>query len=65
MTLAKSLAFTLLPADCSSSAPRLVPLALLLLAGRCEAAGTICDNSVPCFSGCPTGVYGTSLCDGN
>ena len=64
MTLANSLALTLLAAVCSSSAPRLVPLALLLLAGRCEAAGTICNNSVPCSSGCPTSVYGTSLCDG-
>jgi len=60
MTLAN---LTLLAAVCSSSA-RLVPLALLLLADRCEAYGTICDNSVSCSSGCPTGVYGTSLCDG-
>jgi len=63
MTLANSLVLTLLAAVCSSSA-RLVPLALLLLADRCEAYGTICDNSVSCSSGCPTGVYGTSLCDG-
>jgi len=60
MTLAN---LTLLAAVCSSSA-RLVPLALLLLADCCEAYGTICDNSVSCSSGCPTGVYGTSLCDG-
>ena len=38
MALANSLALTLLAAVCSSSAPRLVPLALLLLANRCEAA---------------------------
>jgi len=63
-TLANSLVLTLLAAVCSSSAPRLVPLALILLADRCEAAGTVCDNSVPCSSGCPTFVYGTSLCDG-
>ena len=64
MTLASSLALKLLAAVCSSSAPRLVPLALLLLANRCEAAGTICNNSWYCSSGCPTHVYGTSLCDG-
>jgi len=64
MTLANSLALTLLAAVCSSSASRLVPLALLLLADRCEATGTVCDNSVPCGSGCPTSVYGKSLCDG-
>eukprot|EP00315_Gephyrocapsa_oceanica_P014276 CAMPEP_0185368220 /NCGR_PEP_ID=MMETSP1364-20130426/14869_1 /TAXON_ID=38817 /ORGANISM="Gephyrocapsa oceanica, Strain RCC1303" /LENGTH=271 /DNA_ID=CAMNT_0027968889 /DNA_START=11 /DNA_END=823 /DNA_ORIENTATION=+ len=44
---------TLLAAVCSSSAPRLAPLALLLLANRCEAAGTVCHNS----------KY-SSLCDG-
>ncbi|EOD06359.1 hypothetical protein EMIHUDRAFT_219214 [Emiliania huxleyi CCMP1516] len=53
-----------LTAACSSSAPPLFPLTLLLLADRCEAAGTACDNNVPCSSGCPTGEYGTSLCDG-
>eukprot|EP00315_Gephyrocapsa_oceanica_P005835 CAMPEP_0185341492 /NCGR_PEP_ID=MMETSP1363-20130426/98652_1 /TAXON_ID=38817 /ORGANISM="Gephyrocapsa oceanica, Strain RCC1303" /LENGTH=551 /DNA_ID=CAMNT_0027940719 /DNA_START=22 /DNA_END=1673 /DNA_ORIENTATION=+ len=53
MTLANSLVVTLLAAVCSSSAPRLAPLALLLLANRCEAAGTVCHNS----------KY-SSLCDG-